>query len=404
MKILSNITRLLAAASLRQRAGGCLLFLLLTLSGCIREPELYLPDGGDTEVRFPFVALELETYWNYEMIYGVTYDWKAEWLYEWDEEDKRIFGELGYVEPTVFNLRRYYTGTKPYTPHTSVSANTVTGNTFNGKYNWGFWDILVWNDIHTIDGVQSLNFDETTSLDYVTAYTNPTMRAARYQAPKYTRAFYAPEPLFSAYETGVEINRNLEGFDYDAERDIYIKKLSMMLEPITYIYLTQVILINNNNKIIGVDGAADLSGMARSVVVNTGTAGTDPVTVYYNSRFKKSVDTKKVYDKYGKPVDIAGGRLLTFGICGLNANRVGSAADITDENHHFMDVNMQFNNGMDSTFVFDVSDQVRKRYKGGVITIEIDMDTVKIPTRSGGSAFDAVVKDFEDGGTHEFEM
>lgn len=75
-----------------------------------------------------------------------------------------------------------------------------------------------------------------------------------------------------------------------------------------------------------------------------------------------------------------------------------------DGQRHYMDVNMQFNNGIDSTFVFDVTDQVRKRYKGGVLTVELDADTIKIPRRKGGSGFDAVVKDFEDGGTHEFEM
>ena len=59
---------------------------------------------------------------------------------------------------------------------------------------------------------------------------------------------------------------------------------------------------------------------------------------------------------------------------------------------------------MDSTFVFDVTEQVRRRWRGGVITVELDMDTVPMPTRKGGSAFDAVVKDFEDGGTHEFDL
>jgi len=54
--------------------------------------------------------------------------------------------------------------------------------------------------------------------------------------------------------------------------------------------------------------------------------------------------------------------------------------------------------------VFDVTQQVRERYKGGVITIELDVDTVPIPKRSGGSGFNAVVKDTEDGGTYEFEM
>ena len=69
-----------------------------------------------------------------------------------------------------------------------------------------------------------------------------------------------------------------------------------------------------------------------------------------------------------------------------------------------MDFTMLFNNGLDSTFVFDMTDQVQKLYKGGVLTIELDMDTIPVPIRPGGSAFDAVVKDYEDGGTWEFPM
>jgi hypothetical protein len=171
----------------------------------------------------------------------------------------------------------------------------------------------------------------------------------------------------------------------------------MLLEPITYIYLTQVILHHNRGKIVGIDGSGMLSGFARSTVVNTGISGEDIITVYYNTRFKKNCDMN------GEPVDIAGGRLLTFGISGQNANRIKHIEDVKDKANHYLDITMQFNNGMDSTFVFDVTDQVRKRWKGGVITVELDMDTVRIPSRSGGSAFDAVVKEFQEE-THEFPL
>ena len=364
---------------------------------CIREPELHLFDGGDIEIELPLVELELDAYWDYEMSYGITYDWRAEWYYGWDAIDQELFGSLGYTEPSVFHLRRYFTGSTPLANHTSVVANTITGKSFYGKYSWGFWDILVWNDVNTIDGVQSLNFDEQTSLDYVLAYTNQTMVASRYEAPKYTRAFYEPEPLFSAYHQGIEIDRELTGFEYDPIRNVYVKKLDMLLEPITYIYLTQVILHHNRGKIVGIDGSGMLSGFARSTVVNTGISGEDIITVYYNTRFKKNCDMN------GEPVDIAGGRLLTFGISGQNANRIKHIEDVKDKANHYLDITMQFNNGMDSTFVFDVTDQVRKRWKGGVITVELDMDTVRIPSRSGGSAFDAVVKEFQEE-THEFPL
>ena len=370
--------------------------VLLTIS-CKREPELYLYDAADADFKLPIIDLQLDVYWDYTLIYGIDYDWKAEWYYGWDDIDRQLFGELGYEMPSVFNIRRYYTNSQPYAPHDQVSSDKINGTTFHGRYQWGFWDILVWNDISTIDGVQSLIFDEQTSLDYVTAYTNQTMRSTRYSAPLFTRSFWAPEPLFAAYDQAIEINPNLDGFEYDAVRGVYVKKLNMELRPLTYIYLTQVILHHNNGRITASEGTSNLSGMARSVTLNNGQAGNDAITVYYETLLKKNCDME------GENVDIIGGRLLTFGICGLRPNAIRRADEIKDANRHYMDVTVQFNNGMDSTIVFDVTNQVRKHYKGGVITVELDVDTVPIPQRSGGSGFDAVVEDFEEK-TYEFDM
>ena len=371
--------------------------LLAIFAGCSPEPELHLFDGGDINLNLPVVKLELDAYWDYTTAYG-QYNWRDEWYYGWDDADQQLFGNIGYTEPDIFMLRRYYTSSTPLGAHTSVLSNSIKGSSFKGRYNWGFWDILVWNDVTTPDGVQSLNFDEQTTLDYVRAYTNPSMITSRYQEPRYTHSFYQPEDLFSAYEQGVEINRDLRGFDYDSINNVYVKRLNMVLEPITYIYLTQVILHNNRNRIVGVDGTANLSGFGRTTVVNNGIADTDDITVYYNTRFKTNCDKK------GEKVDIAGGRLMTFGICGQNANRIKNREEVKDAHQHYMDLTMLFNNGKDSTFVFDVTEQVRQRWKGGVITVELDVDDVMIPSRKGGSAFDAVVKDFEDGGTHEFDL
>ena len=376
---------------------GIVIALLAIFAGCSPEPELHLFDGGDINLNLPVVKLELDAYWDYTTAYG-QYNWRDEWYYGWDDADQQLFGNIGYTEPDIFMLRRYYTSSTPLGAHTSVLSNSIKGNSFKGRYNWGFWDILVWNDVTTPDGVQSLNFDEQTTLDYVRAYTNPSMITSRYQEPRYTHSFYQPEDLFSAYEQGVEINRDLRGFDYDSINNVYVKRLNMVLEPITYIYLTQVILHNNRNRIVGVDGTANLSGFGRTTVVNNGIADTDDITVYYNTRFKTNCDKK------GEKVDIAGGRLMTFGICGQNANRIKNREDVKDPHQHYMDLTMLFNNGKDSTFVFDVTEQVRQRWKGGVITVELDVDDVMIPSRKGGSAFDAVVKDFEDGGTHEFDL
>lgn len=387
----------------------------ISLSGCVREPELHLYDWDTPYIELPMVNLQLDIYWNYELGFGINYDWRSEWYYGrdedgmpgWDDEDRRIFGELEYEEPSRFYLRRYFTGDVSCgTRIKKQSPYYLEGKVLHTTFDWGFWDILAWNDVKTLDGIQSLHFDEKDNLDeHITAYTKESPNAVRYHAPRYQHAFYQPEQLFSACEQGIEINRNLDGFTYDEDRKMWIRKLKMMLEPITYIYLPQLILHNNKNLETGIDritsvpGVANLSGMARSADLNTGVAGKDAVAVNFSVRMKQD----KKWEN-GETVDIIGGRLMTFGICGQNANRVSRADENIDSEHHYLDITVQFYNGMDSTIVFDVTDQVRQRYKGGVITVELNMNEVPIPQRPGGSGFNAVVKDFEEEGPYEFDM
>lgn len=376
-------------------------------TSCEREPILYLHHEEKGEFEIPIVDLRLEVYWDYELVYGLVYDWRSEWHYGWDTEDMKIFqsDSLGYETPNVFQVRRYHTGMTPHGPHSRPYEDVISGYSYRATYDWGFWDLLLWNDIKTVDGVQSLIFDESTTYEYVTAYTNQTMHQSHYRPSKYTRSFYQPEPLFSAYAVAEEIRQDMKGFVFDSINNVYVKTLEMQLEPVTYIYLTQVILHNNRGKVTGVDGSANLSGMARSVRINDGVAGSDQVTVNYNVRMKNGCTFKD------EKVDIIGGRVLTFGMCNINPNRIqkpsrgGTTTRVDDGVRHYIDCNMQFVNGADSTFVFDVTEQVQTRYKGGVITIELDMDTIPPPVvGQKGSGFDAEVEDWQDGGTHEIEM
>lgn len=392
-------------------AAVCFVITSIFTISCEREPMLHLHKGGtDILVELPDIDLELQLLWDYLFSYDVEYDWQSEWLYGWDETDNELFGPLGYQEPTDFNIRRYFTNDVQFGQHTAPYKHYITGKTLSAQYDFGFWDILAWNEIHTSDGVQSVRIDETTTYDYVTAYTGQTMMPARYNAPRYTRAFYQPEALFAGYESGIGINRNFDGFTFDEDRKIWVRKLNMTLQPVTYIYLPQIILHNNNRNhriITAIDGNADLSGMSRSVNLNTGVTGPDAITVNFNMRMK--------FDRNGRSndkVDIIGGKVVTFGIINLNPHKLNTRAYAESmqkvmaadkNNRHYLDVKMQFYNGKDSTLVFDVTNQVRRLFRGGVITVELDMDTVPIPQRSGGSGFDAVVKDYEEK-QWEFDM
>lgn len=402
--------------SVRQQACSravavCFVITSIFTISCEREPMLHLHKGGtDILVELPDIDLELQLLWDYLFSYDVEYDWQSEWLYGWDETDNELFGPLGYQEPTDFNIRRYFTNDVQFGQHTAPYKHYITGKTLSAQYDFGFWDILAWNEIHTSDGVQSVRIDETATYDYVTAYTGQTMMPARYNAPRYTRAFYQPEALFAGYESGIGISKNFDGFTFDEDRKIWVRKLNMTLQPVTYIYLPQIILHNNNRNhriITAIDGNADLSGMSRSVNLNTGVTGPDAITVNFNMRMK--------FDRNGRSndkVDIIGGKVVTFGIINLNPHKLNPRAYAESmqkvmaadkNNRHYLDVKMQFYNGKDSTLVFDVTNQVRRLFRGGVITVELDMDTVPIPQRSGGSGFDAVVKDYEEK-QWEFDM
>lgn len=381
----------------------------MALTGCYREPPLHLYEEENPTIHFPFAEVKLDLYWNYKTNLGIDYDWRAEWYYGmddengpgWDETDLATFGVLEYVEPSSFNLRRYYKGSDSEGKRIERKDARFSGRDYRAEYDWGFWDLLAWNEVETLDPLdpaQSLHFEEKPDINEpITAYTKQSMHPVRYHAPRYQNAFYQPEQLFAACETGIDINRNLEGFVYYEEENKWIRELKMYLEPITYIYLPQIIIHHNYNpytkkdRITGIPGSANLSGMARYTTLNTGIAGDDAVAVNFNMRLKQEKNYKD-----GEKVDIIGGRLMTFGICGQNANRITRAEENNDKEHHFLDVQVMFYNEMDSTLVFDVTDQVRSRYKGGVITVELDMDTVPIPKHPGGSGFDAVIKDYEE--------
>lgn len=407
---------------------------LCSLNSCVIEPQLNLHE--DLDIPLPIIDLELDVVWDYYIDYdGAYYDWKSHWLYGWDDEDERRFGLIGYYEPQVFNIRRYYTGWTPRAKHTAVLRDQVVGTLFTAEYRFGFYDLLTWNEVEETDGAQNLHIDET-DLDNTVAYTNQTMYPTPHHSALYTNSVNAPEGLFSVYQQAIEIpdpSNNYEeyGFVWDDNRQRWVKTLHAHLDPVTYIYLTQFILVNNHGRVVGVDGSADLSGMAHDVSLNTRVTGMDPISVFYGVRMKDHRNYGITYtgpaqsdmvayagekpdDTFtDEPVDVIGGKVMTFGMCGLDPVSFSSRAayvesvqriEALDPSPHFLDIALQFSNGTSKVFSFDVTRQVRKLFKGGVLTVVIDVDDLDIPSLQGGQGFDATVEDYEDGGTHEFPL
>lgn len=396
------ISHLHSMASCMRLLAVLAMFVSLFAS-CRREPVLHL-HRDNISLEFPIIDLELDVVWDYRFVYDIFYDWRSEWYYG---DDPELFGGIGdevigYHKPSVFELRRYFTGDVPYAPHSRREEFLIEGYSFTGEFDWGFHDLLVWNYITPAPGevAVSIHIDETTTLDSVYAYTREGMRNVKLpNRAVVTRAYFQPEELFSAYDQAEEIDHNLTGFVWDEERGVWLKTLEAKLQPLTYIYLTQIIIHNNNGRIVGVDGEADLSGMASSTNLNTGYTGSTPVAVNYRCRMKKHIDVE------GEDVDIVGGRVMTFGICNHVCNRVSRAPipDHEDPDRHYIDCTFISNEGMEVTKAFDVTDQVRTRFKGGVLTVHVDANDIEFQKKTGGSGFDAVIEE-ETKEEHEFEM
>lgn len=364
------------------------LLAVIVLCACTRTPVLHLHHDAWIYVDLPLTEIELKAVWSYEF----DYDFEAEWQYGWDETDVELFGQKGYVLPTGFNLRRYYLGYFPDGKHVSTKPEYVEGNRFVGSFNFGYYDMLSWNQVETLDGVQAINIDET--LDEVTAYTHKSM------GTKSKAVNYQPEIMFAGYDRNLFISDNPDDYEWNAELNCWHKKIDMKLQPVTYIYLVQLVIHNNRGRLSGVDGSASISGFSEGVTLNTGVTFDSPVAVTYSTRLKNKIEITET----GELVDIIGGRLVTFGICNVNPTKVKTKAELPENGDpNLLELGVQFYNGTDSVFVFDVTKQVRERYKGGVITVEIDMDHVVIPHKDGGSGFDAIVKDPEEE-EYEIEM
>lgn len=372
--------------------------LTTQLTSCI-EPPLHLP-GQEMKIDLPIVDTELSLVWNIQT------DWTTNWYYGWDEKDDSIWGGMGYTEPTSYQVRRYYTGEDPMAKHSNIDAFSIRTNHFRRYFSFGFYDIGIWSDIDSKDGTQVLVINETP--DSVTATTTGSRGMSRSvvsrlvddkEVPDPTGIIglkNQPEPFFAAYPEDIYISHDLRDYIYDPIEDVYIKRIETKLVPLVYIYLVQIVLYNNDGRVKGITGNAAISSMASGTNLNTGRTNNHPAMIYFNTRLKRNLTAN------GRPCDIIGGKLTTFGLCDMGSyTRTGNVYSGSRgglSNYVFFDLVFS-NNGVKS-YSFDVTDQCQKQSHGGVITVYIDCSQLTPPDaepQSGnGSLFVPTVEDYKD--------
>ncbi len=385
----------------RQLGHGWLPFVIcnlsfVTLTGCRIEPPLLLPDEINASGALGEVEVELEVIWEIDA------NWRNQFWYGWDSQDIAQWGDLVYPEPSNYELRFFYLGDQLTTDgsYQSHEGQTIYSKLFRRRFSYGYHDLLAWSNIDSPDGTQVLTLNETNPRS-VEASTSQ----ARSGITTDQTVYNSPEIFYGGWLNGFYIDQNPENYDYfDEEYQTWVKRLEASLYPLVYIYVVQVAVYNNQGRITGLADDAVISNLSRGVTVNSGYTHNLPIAVAYPMRMKSSLPARD-----GREADILGGRLNTFGLCDMppwhearGAPYKGSRSEL--KNRLMLD--FLFKNSMDSTYSYDITDQLQAQSHGGVITIEIDMDTVKIPVSPGssGSGFDPTVNEYTDTIIHEFPM
>lgn len=367
------------------------LFMTALHQSCI-QPPLKLP-AQEVIVDMPIVITDLDIVWD------VDPDWKKEWYYGWDETDEKNFGPLEYPTPFSYEVRRYYLGSQMRVPHTRVDKRTINATTFRDKYQFGYYDMLLWSNIYSPEEVQVVTINED-DLDEVTASTTVTRSIMLKGETGPANALYnQPEIFYSSYPRDIYISHYPKDYDYfDEKEGIWVKKIHTTLTPLVYIYLVQVILLNNDGRVVDVSGDCAISAFSSGTCVNNGHTFNNPCMVYFNSRMKKKLDYK------GQTVDIIGAKMTTFGLCDMDGYTKGSGPvydGSRPELPNYLYYELRMGSGSIVAMKAEVTDQCQAQAHGGVITVIVDCHDIPDPGGGGGNIFNPEVEDYDE---LEFEI
>lgn len=358
--------------------------LLLLVCGCRIDPPLYLKRPAEVDVVLD-ANVELDVMWQIQ--------WEELWEFQWNTA---ILGPLGYEEPASMRLHAYALDENDrFLSHQTYNFMGHSGrlSIYPGYYGFLF---------HNNDSEANL-FESKGDLEDIYAYTRKISsglqsssgiqtlqqkaltKAPETYDPSNDPVVLAPDGLFSFFKPKEWISGNLEDYEYIDGH--YVYRIEGKLRPVTFIYLIQVRLHNNNGRVVGSAGGAVVTGMAEKTNLHTGETVTDVVSVPLDVRINKAADP-----------DLLGARVLTFGIPGCNPYDPASV-EAAPHVPHFFVLSVSYNDGGYKNIRIDITDQVRALPTGGVIQLELDVDDFPPspePQPGGGGGFDALIGGWDE--------
>ena len=365
-----------------------MMIFMTAFTGCERKP-LYLAQRGTLYVDVSVYNIQLDLLW------GV--DWKTEWQYMWDES---LHGPLGYSEPSgvranVFSLNESnerFNYTTRNLPKSGGRVNLTTRQSY---------DMVFFNN-----DTEYILFYSDDANDYLYATTRSNAKTA------YTRAYAhynQPDQLFGTYLHNLYVTDDPDAYTihYDANGyPYYLYNITASLTPYTFIYLCQVMLLNNNDeegkRIIGCNGIS-ADGLAGGVDLF--------------SRVTDSLNLVAITQEDVKPIqanrplrlpdgtqtegDIFAARIMTWGIPGIDPlEKVMARTEVQPQDSIEVGIGLTLRNGNVHSIQRNITELIKRKPAGGIITIVIDAaeipDSIIGEKPKPGGGFDASVDNWEN--------
>ena len=366
---------------------------------CERKP-LYLLDSGNAEVTVSVYDIELRLLW------GV--DWKAEWQYDWDTLE---YGPLGYEEPEniLATIDRYDSVNNKRLDIATQHFAKAGGRVSLKAGNW--YDMLFYNT-----GTDWILFDQAADLSYYTAFTRTNSYPSYLRGLTGTYPSYNP-PSDSFFGVNVErlwVSADPDDYEKTIQPDgsiLYLYKINAELLPYTFIFLHQVIILNNwdeaGQKITGCYGISTAGCAAATNLMTRMTSSTEVTLSTDDIKPMQTHRTLTLPNGTVREGDILATRLFSWGVTGINP--IAHIGDTLKScNSQYIGIGFRLRNGITYNVTRDITPQMMAHPTGGVITTVFDCsvipDTILNRKTDSGGGFNAEVEEWQNEHQAEIEI
>ena len=377
-------------------------FVATMFVGCHRKP-LYLAQRGNMSLGTASIELDLDLLWGTS--------WKDQLQYPWDEAKHGI---LGYSEPMnvrtiIYRLEDGVRQSVPVDAHFYFHQKDKRVNLATNEN----YDLVIHSDGEHAGVTSVIMQDYASGYGYETniAVTNGGQKAVR-AATRNDYEYNQPDQIFGTLVSNHHVSDDPDDYVMIVDEDgtiSWVDTIQATLSPYTLIYLYQIIITNNRDEngvpIIDRADKVTITGMASSVDLNTRRTDTTlaAVSTDYGDVKERVADLPLVLPDETKVVgDIMVARLQTWGLPGIiPVVEVTRGDGVEDLDSTYLLISPILGNGLNiSPLQYNVTEQMKERPGGGVVTVVIDANKeipdslIYLPESDGG--FDATVNDWEN--------